>query len=301
MVMEHGYHGNTQIGIDISAYKFDGKGGEGAKSNILIAPMPDTYRGKYKASDLQAAQKYAKDAIQLLNKSEEGVAAFIAESIIGCGGQVMLPDGYLKEIYPAIRAQGGVCIADEVQVGFGRIGSHFWGYELQGVTPDIVILGKPMGNGHPLAAVVTTQAIAESFETGMEFFSSFGGNPVSCAIGMAVLDVLEEELLPQNSLMTGQYFQDQMNLLKAQYPTIGNVRGCGLFLGFEFVKNPDTMEPATELTAHIKNALKENYILSSTDGPHESVLKVKPPLCFNRKNVDQFVNTLEKTLKTFQR
>jgi len=299
MAVEHGYHGNTKIGIDISPYKFEGKGGEGPASYILKAPIPDTYRGPYKNNDGEAGKLYAHEAINLLNKSGKDVAAFICEPVIGCGGQVPLPKGYLKRVYRAIRAQGGVCISDEVQTGFGRLGEHFWGFQMQGVVPDIVVLGKPMGNGHPLAAVVSTDEVAQSFENGMEFFSSYGGNPVSCAIGLAVLEVIEEEELQKNALETGSYLKQKLSALMKSYPEIGDIRGFGFFLGIEFVKDRDTLEPHTKLAGYMKNRFKENEILVDTDGPHENVIKIKPPMCFNKRNAQQLIDELEKVLNTY--
>jgi 4-aminobutyrate aminotransferase-like enzyme len=298
MVVEHGYHGNTKIGIDISPHKFEGNGGKGPASYILKAPIPDTYRGPYKNNDGEAGKLYAHEAIKLLNKNGKNVAAFICEPVIACGGQVPLPKGYLKEVYRAIRAQGGVCISDEVQTGFGRLGEHFWGFQMQGVVPDIVVLGKPMGNGHPLAAVVTTDEVARTFENGMEFFSSYGGNPVSCAIGLTVLEVIEEEELQKNALETGNYLKQRLRTLARNYPEMGDIRGFGLFLGIEFVKDQDTLEPYTKLAEHVKNQLRENGILVGTEGPYENVIKIKPPMCFNKSNAQQLVDELEIIINT---
>lgn len=293
MVMEHGYHGNTRLGIDISHYKYTSKGGKGQPAHIIEAPIPDTYRGELKGAD--AGQHYAAEAIQKLHAADQPVAGFIAEPIIGCGGQVPLAPGYLQAMYPAIRGQGGLCISDEVQTGFGRMGTHFWGFEMHGVIPDIVILGKPMGNGHPMGAVVTTDAIAEAFDNGMEFFSSFGGNPVSCAIGAAVLDVIEEEKLQQNSLEVGNYFMQSLRALQSEFASIGDVRGSGLFIGMELIKE-EQLTPDTALASHIKNELRKRHILVSTDGPYDSVIKSKPPLCFTRANVDQMVAEMREIL-----
>jgi ethanolamine-phosphate phospho-lyase len=189
-----------------------------------------------------------------------------------------------------IRAQGGVCISDEVQTGFGRLGSHFWGFETHDVVPDIVVLGKPMGNGHPMGAVVTTEEIAASFEKGVEFFSSFGGNPVSCAIGLAVLEVLEEEQLQQHALEVGQHYMRLMNALQKDFTCIGDVRGSGLFLGFEIVDEAGKQN--TALAAHIKNELRNRHMLISTDGPFDNVLKSKPPLCFDQSNAERVVENI---------
>ncbi len=295
MVLEHGYHGNTVTGIEISSYKFEHTGGSGQPEHILKAPIPDAYRGAYRGAG--AGAKYAADAVAQLQAAEPGPAAFICEPVIGCGGQVPLPAGYLEALYPALRERGAVCIADEVQTGFGRLGQWFWGYEMQGIVPDIVMLGKPMGNGHPLAAVVTTDAIASSFENGLEFFSSFGGNTVACAVGLAVLEVLEEENLPQNAHETGKYLKAGLNDLKKQFPVIGDVRGEGLFLGIEFVEDPKTRQPHTDLAGVVKDRLKAEYILVGTDGPFENVIKIKPPLCFNPKDADVFLRALETALR----
>ncbi|MBO6524734.1 MAG: aminotransferase class III-fold pyridoxal phosphate-dependent enzyme [Balneolaceae bacterium] len=296
VVMEHGYHGNTQVSIDISDYKFNNKKGSGQKDHILKTNIPDTFRGRYTVNDGSAGIRYAQDAIKELDSDLNNIAAFISEPIVGCGGQVPLANGYLKEIYPIIRAHGGLCISDEVQTGFGRLGDHFWGYEAQGVIPDIVVLGKPIANGHPMGAVVTTQDIAVSFENGVEFFSSFGGNPVSCAIASSVLDVIQKEELQKNAKEVGDYYKRLFRELQKEFPCIGDVRGSGLFLGIDIVKR-GTKEPDTELAHHIKNGLREKHILISTDGPFDNVLKTKPPLCFNKNNADKVVETIASILK----
>ena len=296
MVMEHGYHGNTQQGIDISDYKFNNPKGQGQKEYILKTPIPNTYGGKY--SGTTAGAMYAQEAIEQISHHPEPIAAFISEPIVGCGGQVPLAPGYLKAVYPAIRNQGGICISDEVQTGFGRLGTHFWGYEAHDVIPDMVILGKPMGNGHPLGAVVTTTAIAESFGKGVEFFSSFGGNPVSCAIGQAVLEVIDEEGLQDNAKEVGAHYMYQLKNLQKIYPCIGDVRGSGLFIGIEII-NDSNGQPDTKLAQHIKNELRDRHILISTDGPHDSVLKTKPPLCFTKDNASEVVAAIEVILKSY--
>ncbi len=295
LVMEHGYHGNTQIGIDISDYKFNHPKGQGQASHILKAVIPDTYRGEFTQNDKSAGRAYAQKEIKKLENRSVPLAAFITEPIVGCGGQIPLAQSYLTPMYEAIRAQGGVCISDETQTGFGRLGDVFWGFEQQDVVPDIVILGKPMGNGHPIGAVVTTDKIVQSFENGVEFFSSFGGNPVSCTIGLAVLDVLKEERLQENAHEVGNYFIRLMSELQHEFPCIGDVRGSGLFIGIDMVK-PGTKEPDTQLAQHIKNALRERHILVSTDGPYNNVIKSKPPLCFTGENVEEVVANIQEIL-----
>ncbi|HEC41612.1 MAG TPA: aminotransferase class III-fold pyridoxal phosphate-dependent enzyme [Bacteroides sp.] len=298
MVMEHGYHGQTQTGIDISDYKFSNTRGEGKKDYILKTAIPDTYRGKYTGNDGSAGRQYALEAIEQVKTAEKSLAAFISEPVVGCGGQVPLARGYLKALYPEIRKQGGVCISDEVQVGFGRLGNSYWGFEEHGVIPDIVILGKPMGNGHPVGAVVTTTEIADRFSRGVEFFSSFGGNPVSCAIGSAVLDVIEEEKLQENAKTVGDYYQSLFRELQKDFQCIGDVRGSGLFIGIEIVKSNER-EPDTKLADLIKNALRDQFILIGTDGPFDNVLKTKPPMCFTRENAGQVSMQIFEILKAY--
>jgi ethanolamine-phosphate phospho-lyase len=292
-VLEHGYHGNTSLGIEISSYKFDGKGGKGISPNSIKLPLPNLYKGKY-----SSGREYAADAIAIIQRAIENnnkPCAFIAEPISGCGGQVPLAPQYLKELKAFLDANDILTITDEVQTGFGRLGNWFWGFEMHDVIPDIVILGKPMGNGHPIAAVVTTEAIADGFANGMEFFSSFGGNAVSCAAAKAVLEIIKEEKLQENAMCVGSYFKEKLKELQLRHNAIGDIRGEGLFLGIEFMDvegKPDSIK-----ASHIKNELKNQFILTGTDGPYDNVIKIKPPLCFDRGNVDWFVGKLEAILK----
>lgn len=288
------YHGNTQALIEISPYKHNGPGGAGAPSYVHTAMMPDSYRGLHRGQD--AGIRYAQKVVKIVEQHPGQVAGFICESLLGCGGQIVLPDGYLATAYQAVRDAGGVCIADEVQVGFGRVGSHFWGFELQGVVPDIVTLGKPIGNGHPLAAVITTPEIAASFANGMEYFNTFGGNPVSCAIGLAVLDVIEEEGLQAHAHKLGSYLLEQLTSLARNYPLIGDVRGSGLFIGIELVEDRENLAPADKQASYIINRLRDCGILLSTDGPLHNVLKFKPPLVITHQDADRFVAILEQIL-----
>jgi len=298
MVMEHGYHGHTQTATDISDYKFNNPKGQGQKDFILKTQIPDTYRGEYTTNDENAGNKYAQEAIRQIESSDLPIAVFISEPIVGCAGQVPLADGYLKEVYPAIRKQGGICISDEVQTGFGRLGDYFWGFEAHNVIPDMVIIGKPMANGHPMGAVICTEEIAESFSKGVEFFSSFGGNPVSCAIATSVLEVIEEEKLQENAKIVGEYYKSLFIELKNKYNCIGDIRGSGLFLGIEINKE-NNIEPNPLLANFIKNELRYKNILISTDGPFDSVLKTKPPLCFTKENARKVVDNIDKSLKMY--
>jgi 4-aminobutyrate aminotransferase-like enzyme len=295
IALEIGYHGNTQGCIDISSYKFDGKGGKGCPENTHIVPLPDAFRGIYQGEN--TGEKYAKhveEAILKIQSKNRNVAAFIAESIVSCGGQIDLPEGYLKDAYRFVRKEGGICIADEVQVGFGRVGKAFWGFQLHGVVPDIVTMGKPIGNGHPMAAVVCTRAVADAFANGMEFFNTFGGNPVSCAIGRRVLQVIKEDKLQENALEVGEYLKKQLKSLKENYPIIADVRGEGLFLGIELVDENKT--PLPDQTNYLANRMKDFKILMSIDGPQHNVLKIKPPMCFSKANADYMMEVLTKVL-----
>ena len=299
VTVDGAYHGNTQGLIDISPYKHDGPGGSGAPQWVQTVQMPCGYRGPHKGSSQETGIAYAgyvKEAINAIKSQGRGVAAYICESMLGCGGQVVLPDGYLKAAFGHVRDAGGMCIVDEIQVGFGRVGSHFWAFETQDVVPDIVTLGKPIGNGHPLAAVVTTKRIANAFNNGMEYFNTFGGNPVSCAVGMAVLDVIENENLQQNAHDVGKYLLEKLKPLEKKYSLVGNVRGLGLYIGIELVKDRTTLEPAAEHAAYISNRMKDYGILMSTDGPLHNVLKLKPPIVFSKDNADELVQALDRIL-----
>jgi 4-aminobutyrate aminotransferase-like enzyme len=297
VALDGAYHGHTAALIDVSPYKHDGPGGAGAPPHVRIAPMPDVYRGPHLGPD--ASPRYAAhvaDAVAALQREGHGVAAFIAESVLSCGGQVVLPEGFLAEAYRHVHAAGGVCIADEVQVGFGRVGSHFWGFETQGVVPDIVTFGKPIGNGHPLAAVVTTPEIAASFANGMEYFNTFGGNPVSCAVGLAVLDVIRDEGLQAHALRIGGYLKDRLDVLRDRHAIVGDVRGLGLFLGIELVFDRDTRAPAPAQAAYLVERMREHGVLLSTDGPLHNVIKIKPPLPFAEAEADRLTDTLDRVL-----
>jgi 4-aminobutyrate aminotransferase-like enzyme/Ser/Thr protein kinase RdoA (MazF antagonist) len=297
IVVDHGYHGNTQGCVDISPYKFDGPGGKGRPSHVHVTPMPDAFRGQYRGNTLETGQKYAAlvaKAIENIQNADRSPAAFICESVISCGGQVTLPPGFLAASVQHLRAADALYIADEVQTGCGRQGQHFWAFEEHGVIPDIVTIGKPIGNGHPLGVVVTTQAIADAFANGMEYFNTFGGNPVSCAIGLEVLRVIHDEGLQQNARDTGQYLREQLHELSRKFPIICDVRGQGLFLGFELVKNPETLEPAADQATYLANRMRELGVLMSTDGPFHNVLKIKPPMVFGKKDSDFFVEMLNK-------
>jgi len=210
--------------------------------------------------------------------------------MISCGGQIVPPSNYFKEIYAEVKKAGGLCIADEVQTGFGRMGKTFWAFELYDVIPDIVTMGKPAGNGHPLAIVACTREVADAFDKGMEFFNTFGGNPVSCAIGHAVLQVVEEENLQQHAREVGALLKSELQQLKSEFPIIGDVRGEGLFLGFEL--NDSDKKPLAEHATYLADRMKDLGILMSTDGPDYNVLKIKPPMVFSKENSKELIKRL---------
>jgi len=299
IVLEAAYHGNTTALIDISPYKHAGPGGAGAPDWVHVAPLPDDYRGAYRRDDRQAGVKYAAQVAAIVGELQQngrGLAGFIAETCPSVGGQLMLPPGYLTNVYRSVRAAGGVCIADEVQTGLGRMGTHFWAFEAHGVVPDIVVMGKPLGNGHPMAAVVTTREIADAFDNGMEYFSTFGGNNVSCAVGLAVLDVLQEEKLQAHALAVGARMLGGLRALAERYEIIGDVRGSGLFLGVELVRDRETREPAGDEASFVANRMREMSILLGTDGPYHNVVKIRPPMPFDAADADRLVESFERIL-----
>jgi 4-aminobutyrate aminotransferase-like enzyme len=300
IVLEHAYHGHTSTLIDISPYKFNGPGGAGKKPWVHVAPIPDDYRGLYRRGESDLGKKYAAHVAEILEKLKRdgrGVAAYLAETLPSVAGQIIFPRGYLAEVYGQVRASGAVCIADEVQVGFGRLGTHFWGFETQDVVPDIVVLGKPIGNAFPLAAVVTTPEIAASFDNGMEFFSTFGGNPVACAAGLAVLNVLRDENLQNNALEVGTRWLAELRELQSHHSLIGDIRGSGLFLGIDLVNDRNRHAPATSQASYVANRLRDCGILAGTDGPHHNVIKLRPPLIFSDSDASLFTSTLDEILK----
>ena len=259
-------------------------------------PCPDTFRGLHRGSE--AAEQYASTVVEACKEAGE-VAAFFVESGMSVGGVILPPRGYLQAAYKAVRQAGGVCVADEVQVGFGRFGDFFWGFEEQDVVPDIVTMGKPFGNGMPLAAVVTTKQVSDTFCNGLEYFNTFGGNPVCCAAGLAVLDVIQEEQLQEHAAAVGSYVREQIQQLSRRHALIGDVRGRGLFIGIEFVRNRDTLEPATAETSEICSRMKsEHRILMSIDGPHDNVLVMKPPMCFSMADANRMVHAMGEILST---
>jgi len=319
IVLDAAYHGNTTTLIDISPYKFNGPGGGGKPPWVHVVPVPDVYRGSYRRSaglsaprrgperaalrrddaEADVGAKYADavaQSIDQLRARGAGLCGFIAESCPSVGGQIMFPPGYLTDVYQHVRAGGGVCIADEVQTAYGRIGSHFYAFEEQDVVPDIVVLGKPIGNGFPLGAVVTTPEIAAAFDNGMEFFSTFGGSTVSCAVGLAVLDVVRDEQLQAHAREVGDHLLARLRSLPDRRALVGDVRGSGLFIGVELVRDRTTLEPAAAEASDVVNRLRDEGILIGTDGPYHNVLKIRPPMPFSIEDADIVASALESAL-----
>ena len=312
LVVDNAYHGNTTSLINISPYKYRSQGGRKQPAHLGIVPTPDIYRGDYQIKTMEegpqrtteealCAKQYSdKVAERLEEMAAEGkdVAAFWVESLLGVGGNLVPPENWLEQSFAHAKAKGCLCIADEIQVGFGRVGTHWWGFQSQGgdVRPDIVTLGKPMGNGHPLAAVVTKKCIAEKFTgSGIEYFNSFGGNPVSMAIGRAVLGVIKSEKLMENAETTGRYFQSSLHRMQTRHPELAHIRGKGLFMGVDLVKCQKTREPwphAAELTYK----MKDKKILITLDGPHKCALKIKPAIVFSPADVDLFCTALDEVM-----
>ena len=294
------YHGHLSSLIDLSPYKHNSKGGSGPPDFVHTVPLPDPFRGVYRGDNcsIDYINEVKKIIKKIKNKGNQ-LSAFFVEALMGCGGQIILPDGFLKESFKLVHEAGGICIADEVQIGFGRVGSNYWGFETCDVLPDIVTLGKSMGNGHPLSALVTTKEIAEKFNNGMEYFNSFGGNPVSCAIGQAVLDVIDNEELQKNARLVGDYLIKKLIALQSDYEFIGEVRGWGLFLGIEMIKDVESLKPDKNAAKTIANEMKNSGVLISVDGPDHNVLKIKPPIIFNYENADELVFNFRSVLDKY--
>ncbi len=299
LVIEGAYHGNTCAVTAISPNRYDGPGGAGRPATTHEVIQPNRFRGPFGRDDPDSGPKYAADvtrALDQLSESERRPAAYIAESLMGTAGVIVHPPGYLSAAFDAVRGAGGLCISDEVQVGFGRVGSHFWGFQTHGVVPDIVTMGKPMGNGYPLGAVVTTRAIADAFDSGMKYFNTYGGNPVACAVGTAVLDQIEERALQENAAQVGGHLMRRLVTLAQRHPVIGDVRGVGLYAGIEFVTDPDTRHPAGRVARYVAERMKDEGVLTYSTGTFDNVLKIKPPMTFGRDHAELFVEVLDHVL-----
>jgi alanine-glyoxylate transaminase/(R)-3-amino-2-methylpropionate-pyruvate transaminase len=295
IALRNSYHGGSQSTMGLTSHhtwKFNVPGGFG----VQHAQMPDTFRGPHGKDDAEAGRKYADDVKNLIQFGTSGqIAGFFAESIQGVGGAVVFPDGYLQHAYAHARAAGGVCVADEVQAGFGRTGTHFWGFETQGVIPDIVTMAKGIGNGAPLAAVVTTPKIAQTL-TARIHFNTFGGNPVVCAIGRAVLDVIEREKLQENSRRIGAQLKTGFERLAKKHSIIGEVRGLGLMLGVELVKDHATKTPAKEECTAVFEKCRELGLLIGKGGLWGNTLRIKPPMILTPADADFMLAVIDEAL-----
>ena len=294
IVTDFAYHGNTKAISEISPSDL---AAHEIPRHVITIPFPDAYRGEFRGSD--AGEKYAgylRRAIDELNHRGVKPAAFVIDTIVSSSGVVQPPTGYLRKAAEIIRSAGGIFVADEVQPGFGRTGEHFWGYEADGFVPDIVTMGKPMGNGHPLAATVSRRDIVEGFASREGYFNTFGGSPVSCAAGLAVLDVIEQEGLQENARVVGEYVCAGLYELQKKHIAIGDIRGSGLFIAVELVTDRDTREPATAYTARVVNGLRERGALTGSIGPDANILKLRPPMVFSKENADFMLSVLDETL-----
>ena len=299
VAMREAYHGWTYASDAISTSIADNPGAvETRPAWVHTVDAANAYRGIHRDAD---ATRYAAEAVAVIDRlAQEGrpAAGFICEPYFGNAGGVALPDGYLAEVYRAVRAHGGIAIADEVQVGFGRLGEWFWGFQQQGAVPDVVAVAKSIGAGQPIGAVITRRDIADRYRTQGYFFSSTGGSPLSSVIGMAVLDVIQDEGLQENARVVGAHLKGRLQDLAEQHPLIGTVHGSGLYLGVEFVRDRATREPAPTETAAICDRLLELGVIMQPTGDHLNVLKIKPPLCVSRESADYFADSLERVLST---
>jgi 4-aminobutyrate aminotransferase-like enzyme len=288
------YHGNTKAIHEISSEDCPA---DRRPPYVVTVPDPDCYRGRYRGED--AGQRYAEhvqEAVDTLKERGIKPAAFVVDTIISSGGIVKPPSGYLSRAAEIIRAAGGMFIADEVQPGFGRTGDHFWGFEADGLVPDIVTMGKPMGNGHPIAAMVTSRDLVEAFSRNVGYFNTFGGNPVSGAAAIAVLDVLEEENLQENAARQGRHIVAGLESLASRHEAIGDVRGNGLFIAIEMVDDRTERTPATSMTARVVNDLRDRGVLVGSIGPDSNILKLRPPMVLQEAEADLMLETLDASL-----
>lgn len=298
LAVREAYHGWTDLTDAVSTSVADNPNALSTRPDwVHTVEAPNTFRGPHAADPAQ----YALDAVAEIDRlATHGAApgAFLSETLYGNAGGIALPDGYLDAVYAAVRAHGGVAVADEVQVGYGRLGHWFWGFEQQGVVPDIVAVAKAMGGGHPLGAVITTKPIADSYRTQGYFFSSAGGSPVSCVVGLTVLDVIRDERLQRNAREVGGYLKGRLEELGTRHPMLAVVHGSGFYLGPEFVRDTATLEPATEETTAICERMRRLGVMIQPTGDHQNVLKVKPPMVFTRASADAFVDALDRVLTT---
>jgi 4-aminobutyrate aminotransferase-like enzyme len=297
IAVREAYHGWTYGTDAVSTSTADNPNALATRPDwVHTVESPNSFRGKYRGAE---AAKYAGEAVQEISGLVAGghePAAFICESVYGNAGGMALPDDYLRQVYAAVRGFGGLTISDEVQVGYGRLGEWFWGFTQQNAVPDIVAVAKSTGNGYPLGAVITSRAVADGFRSQGYFFSSTGGSPLSCAIGMTVLDVMRDEGLQENAKLVGAHLKARLQALQDKHPIIGTVHGIGLYLGVEMIRDPSTLEPAPEETSAICERMLELGVIIQPTGDHQNILKTKPPLCIDVEAADFYVDTLDRVL-----
>lgn len=299
IVTDFAYHGNTKAIYEISTEDIPA---EEIPEFVVTVPTPDCYRGRYRGPD--AAEKYAQhvhEALATLHSRGVRPAAMVVDTIFSSGGVVATPPGYLEQAAKIVRTAGALFVADEVQPGFGRTGRNFWGYEIDNFIPDVVTMGKPMGNGHPLAATMTRRSLVDEFSKCAHYFNTFGGNPVSCAAGLAVLDVIEQDGLQAHALDVGLYLNHGIQALASRHHSIGDIRGDGLFKSIELVKDRDSREPDGELTSRIVNSLRDRRVLTGSTGADNNILKLRPPMVFSKQDTDHFLQIFDEVLTTSQR
>ena len=293
VVTDFAYHGNTKAIFEISTEDIPR---EEIPDYVVTVPSPDTYRDELSADGYA---QHVLSAVDELHKRGIKPAAFVIDTIISSGGVITPPAGYLKNAARIIREAGGLFIADEVQPGFARTGTHFWGFEADNVVPDIVTTGKPMGNGHPLAATIARSELIDEFAKHSGYFNTFGGNPVSSAAGLAVLDVIEQEGLQENAFNTGRYLSDGLTELARKHAAIGDVRGNGFFKAVELISEHGIRRPDKALAVRVVNELRQRGILSGSIGPYGNILKLRPPMVFSRENADHFLTVFDEILTAF--
>jgi 4-aminobutyrate aminotransferase-like enzyme/Ser/Thr protein kinase RdoA (MazF antagonist) len=297
VAVREAYHGWTYATDAVSTSTADNPNALSTRPDwVHTVESPNSFRGRHRGTDVGS---YAVDAVRQIEDlvaAGRAPAGFICESVYGNAGGMALPDGYLAQVYAAVRACGGLAVADEVQVGYGRLGEWFWGFHQQGVVPDVVSVAKSVGNGYPVGAVITSRAIAEAFSAQGYFFSSTGGSPLSCAIGLTVLDVLADEDLQGNALRVGGHLKTRLLELRDRHPIIGTVHGMGLYLGVELIRDRDALTPAPEETAAICDRMLDLGVVIQPTGDHMNILKTKPPLCIDVAGADFYVDALDRVL-----
>jgi len=294
IVTNFAYHGNTQAIYEISSSEY---APDKTPPHVATVPFPDVYRGAHRGDDAAARySEYVHDAVRQLADRGFRPAAFVIDTIVSSGGVVTPPSGYLASAADIVRKAGGLFIADEVQPGFARTGANFWGYQADDFVPDIVTMGKPMGNGHPIAAMVSRRELVDEFAGLGRYFNTFGGNPVSCAAALAVLDVIEKERLQRNAKEVGEHIVAGLNELARDHLAIGDVRGNGLFIAVELVKDRESRLPATEFTADVVNGFRKRGILTGSIGPDANILKLRSPMVLTRENADYMLGILDEIL-----